>query len=345
MADLVDLGLRFDLTIPLARYFANNEAKLPVPFRALQTGPVWRAERPQKGRYRQFVQCDIDIIGEPSVLAEIELISATSFALRGLGIDEGTIKISDRRLLLSIARHSEIVSDSYGAFFVALDKLDRVGWDGVREELAKRAISASSIDRVVEITSQLANAPVEDLPVLASKFLPSLDKKVVDDLCLTILMSENSGELGNMKIVFDPALARGMGYYTGQIFEIKTDKSDSSIAGGGRYDDLIGGFKGKPVPACGFSIGFERILELLGDIESQEGLALLFDNEVDVETLMTTAAQFRHAGYDVSVIRRSGSIKAQTERLAQWRFAAFVYFQAGKESEGLPSVQTLSVKK
>ncbi len=333
--ELVDLGLRFDLTVPLARYFANNQASLRMPFRALQAAPVWRAERPQKGRYRQFMQCDIDIIGEPSVLAEIELITATMQALNNLGITSAVVNVSDRRVLAAVAEQAEIDTAARASFFISLDKLDKIGWDGVREEFSKVGISQSGSEKAIEIVEQLSASPINEVATTISKLLPSVASEVVDALGLTLSTVESSGTIVN----FDPSLVRGMGYYTGQVFEVRSDAYDSSLAGGGRYDDLLTASVGKQVPACGFSIGFERITELLGDKASKSGLAVLFDKDVDLATVMNIAEKYRSEGYDVSIVPQSGSAKAQIDRLVEWEFESFVYLQSGKTDS--PEVKKL----
>lgn len=336
--ELVDLGLRFDLTVPLARYYANNQAKLRMPFRALQIAPVWRAERPQKGRFRQFVQCDIDIIGEPTVLAEIELITATSSTVKALGIDSATISVSDRRVLTAIAEEAKIASEQLATFFIVLDKLDKIGWDGVGKELDEKGISASSAQKTTELLTQLSDVQADGLAATLTKLLPSLDAQVATDLETTL---NTVSQMGSLAAKFDPSLVRGMGYYTGQIFEMRDARFDFSIAGGGRYDELIGSYSGKSVPACGFSIGFERILELLGESTKRDGLAIVFEDEVDLSVVMSIATKYRADGYDVSVVRRSGSMKAQTQRLDEWGFASFVYVKAGTDANSALSIEKL----
>jgi histidyl-tRNA synthetase len=333
LGELVELGLRFDLTVPLARFYANNQANLRMPFRALQAASVWRAERPQKGRYRQFMQCDIDMIGESSVLAEIELITATVEAITKLGIRSAQVNLSDRRVINAFADKFDIPQALRPGYLIALDKLDKLGWDGVRDEWRKIGISEASIkaSNVLGSFSVSANAGE-----VIKEYLPDLPASIADDVQLTIDMCKKSG----FPIGFWPSLVRGMGYYTGQVFEISSqDYRSGSLAGGGRYDDLLTPALGKQMPACGLSIGFERISELLGDQSAKTGLVVLFDSDVELSIVFSAAEKYRADGYDVSIVRQSGSMKAQIKRLTDWGFDSFVYLQSGKSHS--PEVRKL----
>jgi len=240
---LTDLGLRFDLTLPLSRYYANNRNDLPTPFKAIQIGDVWRAERPQKGRYRQFMQCDVDIIGEKSIVSEIELLTTVPEAIKRLGFDNFTIKINDRRLLKEMVLEAKIDESQFGSVCITLDKVDKIGVDGVRSELASKELSEVQIDALIK----------------------RMDTKLED------MTSEAAGEIKQIidivskyyPIEFDPTLVRGMGYYTGAIFEVQSSEFKGSLGGGGRYDNLLNKYQNDPIPAVGFSIGFERIVDLL----------------------------------------------------------------------------------
>jgi histidyl-tRNA synthetase len=320
LASLVDLGLRYDLTVPLTRFYANNQAQLPTPFRSMQVGPVWRAERPQKGRYRQFYQCDIDMIGEPGVLAEGELIEATVAALSAVGLGNVTVRLSDRRFLSELAVASGIPETGSAAFFVVLDKLDKIGWDGVRGELAGLGLTTTQVDAATERIGALTDLPAGKLADAVADALPGLPAAVVDDLASTAAVLDGLG----VNWAFDPTLVRGMGYYTGQIFEITSPGSNSSIAGGGRYDNLIGRWLGRDVPACGFSIGFERIVDLLGHPASREAVAVLTESGVPVAAALAFARQLRQGGRVVEVIGRSGKLPNQLKRLEAAGFTAFV---------------------
>jgi histidyl-tRNA synthetase len=320
LASLVDLGLRYDLTVPLTRFYANNQAQLPTPFRSLQVGPVWRAERPQKGRYRQFYQCDIDMIGEPSVLAEGELIEATVAALSAIGLDEVTVRLSDRRFLSELAAAAGIPAENSAGFFVVLDKLDKIGWDGVRTELAGLGLTPGQVDAATERIAALTDLTSAKLADVVTDALPGLRPEVIEDLAATAAVLDGLG----MSWAFDPTLVRGMGYYTGQIFEISSPGSASSIAGGGRYDNLIGRWLGRGVPACGFSIGFERIVDLLGNPVSREALAVLTEPGVAVADALAVARELRQGGRVVEVIGRSGKLGNQLKRLEAAGFTAWL---------------------
>ena len=263
LRELVDLGLRYDLTVPLTRFYGKNHAVLPTPFRSLQVGPVWRADRPQRGRYRQFYQCDIDMIGEPTVLAEAELIEATTEALAAIGLSETTVRLSDRRFLAALASECGIPGTAQDAFFIIVDKLDKIGWDGVRAELLEAGFDAAQVTAAVDKIQGLTDVPADKLAGALAESVPGLPAAVAEDLAavadsLTRLAAERA-----LNWQFDPTLVRGMGYYTGQVFEIFHPGMNGSVAGGGRYDKLIGRSLGQDVPACGFSIGFERIVDLL----------------------------------------------------------------------------------
>jgi histidyl-tRNA synthetase len=327
LRELVDLGLRFDLTVPLTRFYGNHHASLPSPFRSLQVGPVWRAERPQRGRYRQFYQCDIDMIGEPSVLAEAELIEATSEALAAIGLTGTTIRLSDRRFLAALATDTGIPEQAQDAFFIALDRLDKVGWEGVRSELLAMNIPAASVSAVEEKIQGLTDVSAETLPVALSDSLPKLPGSVIDDLATTASCLDQLSLERPLTWRFDPTLVRGMGYYTGQVFEIMHPDMSGSVAGGGRYDKLIGRSLGRDVPACGFSIGFERIVDLLARRTSRDALAVLVEADVPVADALEVARELRGAagpGQVVETVRRSGKFGAQLNRLEAAGFTRFV---------------------
>ncbi|HEX2820220.1 MAG TPA: histidine--tRNA ligase [Streptosporangiaceae bacterium] len=335
--ELVDLGLRYDLTVPLTRFYGNNHAALPLPFRSLQVGPVWRAERPQRGRYRQFYQCDIDMIGEPSVLAEAELIEATSEALASIGLEGTTIRVSDRRFLAALAADAGVPGPSWGAFFITLDKLDKIGWDGVRSELVELGISAVRVSAVLEKVQGLVDVPAGKLAEVLTESLPDLPAAVIEDLSSTAASLERLAAQRPLSWQFDPTLVRGMGYYTGQVFEITHPDMSGSVAGGGRYDKLIGRSLGHDVPACGFSIGFERIVDLLSREQSRDAVAVLVEGDVPVADALTVAREMRElsgvsgvsgTGRVVEVVRRSGKFGAQLKRLEAAGFGGFVVVRA-----------------
>jgi histidyl-tRNA synthetase len=324
LRELVDLGLRYDLTVPLTRFYGNNHASLPVPFRSLQVGPVWRAERPQRGRYRQFYQCDIDMIGEPSVLAEAELIEATSEALAAIGLTGTTIRVSDRRFLAALAAGCGVPPESQDAFFITLDKLDKIGWDGVRAELAELGLDAAQVAAVAEKIQGLADVPADMLADVLARSVPGLAGGVIEDLSATAASLERLAKDRPLSWRFDPTLVRGMGYYTGQVFEIIHPEMSGSVAGGGRYDKLIGRSLGRDVPACGFSIGFERIVDLLPRETARDAVAVLVEGDVPVADALAVAREMRSPGRVVETVRRSGKLGAQLKRLETAGFTGFV---------------------
>ena len=259
--DLVDGGLRYDLTVPLSRYYSNHANELPGPFKALQMGNVWRADRPQRGRYRQFMQCDIDILGEPTILAEIELILATTTLLGKLDFHNFTIRINDRRILKAMAAYSGFAEADYDTVFIILDKMDKIGLDGVREELLKEGYAETSVSKYLDLFGKIT-ADAAGVQYLKDTLGECLPDEVAENL-KTIIASVESTKSADFKMAFDPTLVRGMSYYTGPIFEIAMDEFGGSVGGGGRYDEMIGKFTGQNTSACGFSIGFERIVMLL----------------------------------------------------------------------------------
>lgn len=337
--ELADLGLRFDLTVPLARYFAHNHARLPYPLKAIQIGPVWRAERPQRGRFRQFTQCDIDILGVESELAEVELILATVEALRALGLAELTVRLNDRRVLVAIADHCGFEAARFGAVFVTLDKLDKVGEAGVRTELAAAGHPASAIDRLMGLLGDRPGKRGLDEALAA---LP-LDADGPAARGLRMVTDAVSGE-GGVAIAFDPTLVRGMGYYTGQIFEIVYRDQPSSIAGGGRYDRMVGRILGREVPACGFSIGFERIMAILqghatGPADAPARVALVFDPDRDaLGAALAAARRLREGGAHVSIERRARRWRRQLGELAGHGFTGYALVPSAGEA---PDVRPL----
>jgi histidyl-tRNA synthetase len=324
LRELVDLGLRYDLTVPLTRFYGNNQASLPSPFRSLQVGPVWRAERPQRGRYRQFNQCDIDMIGEASVLAEAELIEATSEALAAIGLTGTTIRLSDRRFLSALALDIGVPSELSDAFFITLDKLDKIGWEGVRAELAEIGFSPALIAAAEERIRGLEDLPAGKLAGALAEAVPGLAPSVIEDLATVAACLDRLALVRPLTWQFDPTLVRGMGYYTGQVFEIVKRGVSGSLAGGGRYDKLIGRSLGQDVPACGFSIGFERIVDLLARGPVQDALAVLVEADVPVADALEVARDLRRSGQVVETVRRSGKFGAQLNRLEAAGFTGFV---------------------
>ena len=260
--DLVDGGLRYDLTVPLARYYSNHANELPSPFKAMQIGNVWRADRPQRGRFRQFVQCDIDILGEPGNLAEIELILATTAMLGKMNFSNFTVNINDRNILKAMAAYSGFREEDYDEVFIILDKMDKIGKEGVAAELAELGgYTTENVDKYLGLFDEISN-DIEGIRFCKEKLAGFLDEKVADSMEMIISTVEATKE-ADFRVKFNPTLVRGQSYYTGTIFEVTMDEFGGSVAGGGRYDKMIGKFTGQDTPACGFSIGFERIVMLM----------------------------------------------------------------------------------
>ena len=334
-ADLVDFGMRYDLTVPLVRFYANNANELPSPFKALQMGNVWRADRPQRGRYRQFMQCDIDIIGEPSNLAEIELILATTTTIGKLGFKNFEIRINERRILKAMAAYSGFAEEEYDTVFIILDKMDKIGMEGVEEELLKEGYPEASVEKYLGLFKGVeeANTGVEGIKYLARTLEGFLDADVEQNL-LEIIDSVENAKTADFKLVFDPTLVRGMSYYTGTIFEIAMPELGAACGGGGRYDQMVGKLTGQDVPACGFSIGLERIVLLL--LESgftvpmqRPKVAYLIEKGFSAEKLsevIAKAQQERQAGKQVLVVRMNKNKKFQKEKLVAEGYKDIVEF-------------------
>lgn len=330
--DLVDGGLRYDLTVPLVRYYSNHANELPTPFKALQMGNVWRADRPQRGRYRQFMQCDIDILGEPSNLAEIELILATTTTLGRLGFKDFQIRINERRILKAMAAYSGFPEESYDNVFITLDKMDKIGLDGVEAELLESGYAGESVEKYLSLFKGMEGAS-DGLSYLADTLGDYLDEEIRINL-QEIMDSVRATKASQFELVFDPTLVRGMSYYTGTIFEVAMPQFGGSCGGGGRYDKMVGKFTGNDVPACGFSIGFERIILLLMEsgfqVPSQpEKVAYLLEKGLPGEELCRVIAKAQEArgeGKQVLVVRMNKNKKFQKEQLNKDGYMEFEEF-------------------
>ena len=322
-ADLVDGGLRYDLTVPLSRYYSNNVSELPSPFKALQMGNVWRADRPQRGRFRQFMQCDIDILGEPNNLAEIELILATTTLLGKLDFKNFTVRINDRKILKAMAAYSGFEEKDYDDVFIILDKMDKIGLDGVEKELQEHGYPKEAVEKYLQLFKEITN-DIEGVRYCKEKLEGYLEEATADGLEM-IIASVDSVKEADFKLSFDPTLVRGMSYYTGTIFEIAMDEFGGSVGGGGRYDEMIGKFTGQPTPACGFSIGFERIVMLLLERgyeipDNKEKLALLIEKGMPQEKMLEVLAfakEQRATGKQVMLSIMKKNKKFQKEQLSQ----------------------------
>ncbi len=330
--EVVDYGLRYDLTVPLVRFYSNNAANLPTPFKALQIGSVWRADRPQRGRYRQFTQCDIDMFGEPSNLAEIELILATTTTLTKLGFKNFQIRINDRQILKAMAAYAGFAEESYDSVFITLDKMDKIGLDGVKAELLENGFEEAMVDKYLELFETVENSE-DSVSCLLEKLSDFLDAELVASF-KEILSSVNATKADSFELVFDPTLVRGMSYYTGTIFEVAMPEFGGSCGGGGRYDKMVGKFTGKDVPACGFSIGFERIVLLLMESGFEvptkpKQVAYLVEKGVNGEALCEVIAKAQAArqdGLQVLVVRMNKNKKFQKEQLEAEGYTEFVEF-------------------
>ncbi len=329
--DLVDGGLRYDLTVPLVRFYSNHANELPSPFKALQMGNVWRADRPQRGRYRQFMQCDIDILGEPSNLAEIELILATTTTLGKLGFKNFQIRINERRILKAMAAYSGFSEEDYDSVFITLDKMDKIGLSGVEAELLSNGFEKECVDKYLALFQGMEQAP-DGLTYLADTLGDFLDAEVKESL-QEIMDSVGATKSSDFALVFDPTLVRGMSYYTGTIFEVAMPEFGGSCGGGGRYDKMVGKFTGNDVPACGFSIGFERIILLLMEsgfqIPSQPRVAYLLEKGLPGDELcrvIAKAQEERAKGSQVLVVRMNKNKKFQKEQLQKEGYGEFREF-------------------
>lgn len=319
--DLVDGGLRYDLTIPLARYYANHANELPSPFKALQIGSVWRADRPQRGRFRQFMQCDIDILGEGSNLAEIELILATTAMLGKLNFKNFTVNINDRNILKAMAAYCKFQEKDYDEVFIVLDKMDKIGMEGVAKELCEMGYEKENVERYLSLFDEIT-PDVSGIRFLKEKLGDCLTDETAEGMELIISSVEAAKEC-EFQIKFDPTLVRGQSYYTGTIFEVSMDDFGGSVAGGGRYDKMIGKFTGQDTPACGFSIGFERIVMLLLENGYQvpgnsQKKAYLLEKKLPKEGMLRVlelAKADRDAGKKVLVVNMKKNKKFQKEQL------------------------------
>lgn len=355
---LTDSGLRYDLTLPLSRYYSNNANDLPSPFKALQMGNVWRADRPQRGRFRQFMQCDIDILGEPGIIAEIELILATTTLLGKLDFSNFTIRINDRRILKAMAAYSGFAEADYDTVFIILDKMDKIGLEGVKEELLKEGFAADTVEKYLGLYEKLvgnstaddnaeasavsasdkARVSIENIKSIKDTLGEFLDEEVSDNLS-TIISSVEGAKAADFGISFDPTLVRGMSYYTGPIFEISMDEYGGSVGGGGRYDEMIGKFTGQPTPAVGFSIGFERIIMLLLESNFQvpgtgERKAYLVEKNMPadkMQKIMALAKAERDKGVIVNVSIMKKNKKFQKEKMQEEGYTDFTEFFADRD--------------
>ncbi|MCB6609526.1 histidine--tRNA ligase [[Clostridium] symbiosum] len=332
-ADLVEEGLRYDLTVPLCRYYSNNAANLTTPFKALQVGSVWRADKPQKGRFRQFVQCDIDVLGDGTNLVEIETILAITKTLTRICPDKAfTVRVNDRAILKGMADYSGFPEDETDRVFIILDKMDKIGLNGVAEELLEAGYAKEAVDKYTDLLANIRN-DADGVRALGEKLASVMDPEKAENLAYIM---ETVSEINDVEcgLEFDPTLVRGMGYYTGTIFEVSMEGFGGSVAGGGRYDKLIGKFTGVDTPACGISIGFERIITILMEsgfkIPSLVGKKVfLFEKNLSKEQfkkVLQAAQEERAKGVRVAVAQMNKNKKFQKEQLMKEGFEEFVEF-------------------
>ena len=319
--------------MPLTRFYATNRAELPPVFRAIQIAPVWRAERPQKGRYRQFVQADIDIIGEAGLIAEVELVTATSQALAALGLEGCVIRINDRRILFGLLDHCGFAAETHDRALITIDKLDKIGASGVVEEL--REIDAEAAERIGEVLSTVEPQLAGDGIALSREAIAAVLPEGAAEAGIENLAALGEALAGalpaGIEVCFDPTLVRGMGYYTGTIFEVAHPGSGSSVGGGGRYDGMVGRFLGQDVPAVGFSIGFERVVDLISlpEATGPESVALVYDADVEFADLLSLKRELVKRGHRVRLEKRQKNMKALLARVAAEGFASVANVRAG----------------
>ena len=326
---LSDMGLRYDLTLPLTRFFAANRANLQFPFKVIQTDRVYRAERPQKGRDREFVQCDIDILGDPSCNAEVELIDVTARALKNIGFNDFKININDRRILRAMLSNMGFAPDTLDSVCITFDKMDKIGPEGVEAELTEKQMPAGAVKALTDFVAKAAASQITIDDVAAR----CADPSIADDLKYVIsTVQKVSG--GKYQIDYTPSLVRGQGYYTGIVFELASPAFGGAVGGGGRYDNLIGKFIGQPVPAVGFSIGFERICAILLDQKYQipgakEKCALLYDEQTEFPEVLAAAEKLR-ADYSVAVLHKAKKMGPMFDMLEKQGYTKFAQFKDGE---------------
>lgn len=332
-AALSDLGLRYDLTVPLARFYASHRGELPGVFRAIQIAPVWRAERPQKGRYRQFVQCDIDIIGDASSRAEAELVVASLDTLDALGLDGGSIRINDRRVLDAMLDTFGFSAEERPGVLITIDKLDKIGPEGVAAELRERGATPHAVEAFATFLQRPQT--LEHRPFGEGQIRKALPEGAPDEIVAHLVgigEAVAAARPGEVPLVFDPFLVRGMGYYTGTIFELAHPSVSYSLGGGGRYDGMIGRFLGQEVPAVGFSIGFERIVDLVPDHadDAAPAVVLVHDRDVPVAELVALKTALIAAGSRARLEQRTKNLKALLERSTADGYTSFATVSAGQ---------------
>ena len=327
--DLSDLGLRYDLTVPLSRFYCNNRGSLLPIFKALQVGNVFRAERAQKGRYRSFKQCDIDIIGDDTQAAELELIATTAKALTALNITDFAVRFNDRRVLKAVILNCGFAEEEFDGVCIIVDKLDKIGMEGIKSEMEDRSYDKASVEKLMEALSEINKKGIDCLNDYGVPEDVAADvKKVLDE--------SNAYAAGKYDVEFDFTLIRGMGYYTGSIFEIAYKDLGYSIAGGGRYDEMVGNFIGEKIPAIGFSIGFERLVNQLMEenfkVPDLEKAVLLYDPADRYIDVLAKAESIREEGYTVSIYEKAKKLGRQLNQFQGYGYKKFALY-SGDETK------------
>lgn len=323
--DIVEEGLRYDLTVPLVRFFSNNREKLPYPFKAIQIDEAFRAERPQKGRVRQFTQCDIDILGDGSPLAEVDLLVSGAKAYEKLGFNNLTIKINDRRALNQIILNAGFAESEITSVCISLDKFDKIGTDGVEKELLENGYSEKNVNNLMNIFAKLkaANSNEESMKLLLEI---GVGEEVVNSLSLIINTTQKFISK-NFSLVYDASIIRGQGYYTGTVYEVYDAEFGRAIGAGGRYDKMVEKFTGAAVPAVGFSIGFYSVIMLLaerGELAENKKLALVYDKNASYEEILTAKLELIGKGYEVSIFSFPKNFNNFAEKLKQNGYRSLV---------------------
>ena len=322
-AELSDMGLRYDLTLPLSRFYAANRNELPNPFKVIQTDRVYRAERPQKGRFREFVQCDIDILGDKSPNAEVELIDVTARALLSIGFKDFAIEVNDRRILRGMLENMGFAKETLDSVCITFDKLDKIGKDGIEAELTEKALPADAVKKLIAFIEK----GTMDLDAVVAE---CADQSIAEDLRYVLTTAKEVSK-GRYEIKYNPSLVRGQGYYTGMVFEVHCKQFSGAVAGGGRYDNMIGKFIGQQVPAVGFSIGFERICSILMDEgfeipDEKKKCALLYDKSSSFASVMDAAEQLK-SKYRVTIIQKAKKAGPQYAMLEANGFKTFAVYE------------------
>ena len=327
-SDIVEEGLRYDLTVPLVRFFSNNKEKLPYPFKAIQIDEAFRAERPQKGRVRQFTQCDIDILGESSSVAEIELLVAGAKSYQNLGFENLTFKINDRRILNEIITSSGFEIEKVPEICISLDKFDKIGIDGVKEELLKKEYETEKVNKLISVFEKLKNCKGN------SECFETLNQFGISEEVISsvenIINTTSKYVSENYKLVYDASIIRGQGYYTGTVFEVYDDDFGRAIGGGGRYDTMVEKFLNTPIPAVGFSIGFYSVVMLMAEKQKNtlnKKIALIYNKNNSYEEIMDSKMKLIEDGYNVSIFAFPKNFNNFADRLKKNGYNKIVKIQ------------------